>query len=441
MSVYLISSCVLAVLFAAAIGIPLAYAMALMAFLGTWATSSAGVAMGLVGESAFGSLREYIFIVIPLFDAMGFLVARSGAADDLFTWVSKALRRVPGRLAVATVAGNAIFATITGVGAVSAVTFSRIAYPQMRRNGYDRGIAFGSVAGSSVLSLFLPPAILVIIWATLTQQSIGRLFMAAVVPGLLLATCFALYCIVFAIRNPSRVGAKFVAAPDEGQRSTSSRRQVRVSLFGVLILVTLVLGGIWGGMFTPVEASAFGLFLATLLFKVKGRSWKEWMQTVLDSGKTTAPLLLLIISAQMFSKLLAYQGITSALETAIGQMGAGAAPTFVAMVLVWLVLGSMLDSTSIMLLTAPIFFPVSQALGIDPIAFTLSAILFIEAGLLHPPFGLAVYLVKAAINDSGTSLADGFYGTLPFCLITLAMGVAVAIFPAIVRWLPNLMSM
>ena len=442
MSVYIIALCVLGVLAAGAVGIPLAYAMAIVAFLGTWVTASASVAISLTGESAFGSLREYIFIVIPLFDAMGFLVARSGAAEDLFAWVSKVLRRVPGRLAVATVAGNAIFATITGIGAVSAVTFSRIAYPQMRRHGYDSRIAFGSVAGSSVLSLFLPPAILVIIWATLTEQSIGRLFLAAVVPGLLLALAFASYCVYYAIKNPHLVGADSAVANESNaiHVSPEQRRQTKISLFGVTLLVALVLGGIWGGIFTPAEASAFGFFFATLLFKMKGNTWKEWLQTIFDSGKTTAPLLLLIIAAQMFSKLLAYQGITSALESTIGQLGVGVTVTFMVMVGVWLLLGSMLDSTSIMLLTAPIFYPVSKALGMDPIAFTLSAILFIEAGLLHPPFGLAVYLVKAAINDNTTSLADGFWGTLPFCFITLAGGVVIALFPAIVNWLPNLLS-
>ena len=139
----------------------------------------------------------------------------------------------------------------------------------------------------------------------------------------------------------------------------------------------------------------------------------------------------------MFSKLLAYQGLTSTLEGAIGDLGLGVAVTFAAMVGVWLLLGSMLDSTSIMLLTAPIFFPLSQKLGLEPISFTLSAILFIEAGLLHPPFGLAVYLVKAAINDPETSLADGFWGTLPFCFITLGMALVVALCPAIVQWLPR----
>lgn len=430
---------ILIVLCVGALGIPLAYAMAIAAFAATWWVADFHAALGLVGEGAFGSMREYIFIVIPLFDAMGFLVARSGAAEDLFEWVSRALRRVPGKLAVGTVAGNAIFATITGIGAVSAVTFSRIAYPQMRRYGYDRRLAFGSVAGSCVLSLFLPPAILVIIWAVLTEQSVGRLFMAAVVPGLILATCYGLYCVQVAVRFPDRAPPELAGVETSTDPATNTR-QVRISLIGIGALMLTVLGGIWGGIFSPCEASAFGLAGATLLFKIKGRSWRDWLSTILDSGKTTAPLLLLIISAQMFSKMLAFQGVTDGLESLILDIQMGAVVTFVVMVLVWLILGSMLDSTSIMLLTAPIFYPISQKLGIDPISFTLSAILFIEAGLLHPPFGLAVYLVKSAINDPTTSLADGFWGTLPFCFITLGMAAIVALFPPLVNWLPRLLS-
>jgi tripartite ATP-independent transporter DctM subunit len=436
----LVGLCVLGVLGAGAIGIPLAYAMLASSFAGTWWSSGFGVALGLIGESAFGSMREYVFIVIPLFDAMGFLVARSGAAEDLFAWVSRALKRVPGKLAVGTVAGNAIFATITGIGAVSAVTFSRIAYPQMRRHGYCRQLSFGAVAGSCVLSLFLPPAVLVIIWAILTEQSVGKLFMASVVPGLLLAGAFGVYCVYYALRHPDKVPRDLVTEEAEADPSPERARQMRVSLSGIVILMGIVLGGIWGGVVSPAEASAFGLMGATILFKAKGRTWREWLATILDSGKTTAPLLLLIIAAQAFSKLLAYEGITSSLETTLGEMALGPGLAFIVMVLVWLLLGSMLDSTSIMLLTAPIFFPLSQKLGMDPIGFTLSAILFIEAGLLHPPFGLAVYLVKAAINDNDTSLADGFWGTLPFCFITLGMATVIACFPGLVQWLRLLAS-
>lgn len=427
---------VVAMLTFGAIGIPLAYGMAICAVVAAWLTTGFEQALGLIGDTAFGSMREYILVVIPLFDAMGFLVARSGAAEDLFAWVNRALGRMPAKFAVATVAGNAIFATVTGIGAVAAVTFSRIAYPQMRRFGYDRRLSFGCVAGSSVLGLFLPPGILLIIWALLTEQSVGKLFMGAVIPGLLLATCFAIYCVVKALVQPSCAPRNFVPV-DKVDRVPTTKLQERISLFGILALMTTVLGGLWGGLFTPTETSAFGLLGATILFKAKGKSWKEWLATLLDSGKMTAPLLMLLIAAQMFSRMLAFQGVTGSIQDFMGGLGVGLFATFLVMVFVWLVLGSMLDSVSIMLLTTPIFYPIAKNFGMDPIAFALSAILFIEAGLLHPPFGMAVYLVKASISEKQLTLADGFWGTLPFCFVTIGVAILIAVFPVLAYWLPN----
>jgi C4-dicarboxylate transporter DctM subunit len=418
-----------------ALGVPLAYAMGISGILAVALTSNLNTALGLAGDTAFTSMREYLLVVIPLFDGMGFIVARSGAAEDLFKWVNKALRPVPGKFAVATVIGNAIFATVTGIAAVSAVTFSRIAYPQMRRYQYDKRFAFGSVAGSSVLGLLLPPGILLIIWALITEQSVGRLFKGAIVPGVLLAAAFSAYCIGRALLDPAAAPSSYEppAEDQSGGRDGSSR----VGIFGIVALMLVVLGGIWGGFFTPTEASAFGLAGAVLLGLAKGMTWKQIIVTLLDSGKMTAPLLLLLIAAQIFSRMLAFQGVTDSIEDLIRSVHLGPGGTFVIMILVWLVLGSMLDSISIMLLTAPIFWPVAKSMGFDQIGFTIAAILFIEAGLLHPPFGTAVYLVKASISEPNVTLADGFWGTLPFCLIVLAVASLVAIFPGIASGLAN----
>lgn len=435
MDALIISMMVALVLVAGSLGVPIAYAMGLCAITGVALSGGLQAALGLVGDTAFGSMREYLLVVIPLFDAMGFLVARSGAAKDLFVWVNRKLGRLPAKFAVATVVGNAIFATVTGIGAVAAVTFSRIAYPQMRRFGYDPRFAFGCVAGSSVLGLLLPPGILLIIWALLTEQSVGKLFLGAVVPGLLLAAALALYCIIRAIRDPSLAPPTPPQSAVEVEES-SNRRSEAASIFGIVSLMVTVLGGIWGGFFTPAEAAAFGLTGATALALVKGMGWKAILDTLLDSGKAVAPLLLMLIAAQMFSRMLAYEGVTDQLESLLRTSGLGAFGTFVLMVIVWLVLGSMLDSVSIMLLTAPIFWPIAKNFGFDPIGFTLSAILFIEAGLLHPPFGMAVYLVKTSIQDDTVSLADGFWGTLPFCFVTLAVAVLISIFPTLASWLP-----
>jgi C4-dicarboxylate transporter, DctM subunit len=416
-----------------AIGVPLAYAMGISGIAAVLLTSNLETALGLAGDTAFTSMREYLLVVIPLFDGMGFIVARSGAAEDLFKWVNKALKRVPGKFAVATVIGNAIFATVTGIAAVSAVTFSRIAYPQMRRYKYDARFAFGCVAGSSVLGLLLPPGILLIIWALITEQSVGRLFKGAIVPGIILATAFSLYCIGRAVLNPDVAPPDYEPPAEEGD--IADQTSGRVGIFGIVALMLIVLGGIWGGVFTPTEASAFGLAGAVALGLAKGMTGRQIVVTLLDSGKMTAPLLLLLIAAQIFSRMLAYQGVTDSIEDLLRAVQLGPAGTFVIMILVWLVLGSMLDSISIMLLTAPIFWPIAKTMGFDQIGFTIAAILFIEAGLLHPPFGTAVYLVKASISEKGITLADGFWGTLPFCFIVLGVATLVAVFPGVASWL------
>lgn len=430
MQAFVIPGSIASAIVLGAFGVPLAYAMGITGIIAILMTSNLETALGLAGDTAFTSMREYLLVVIPLFDGMGFIVARSGAAEDLFAWVNRALRHIPGKFAVATVIGNAIFATVTGIAAVAAVTFSRIAYPQMRRYRYDARFAFGCVAGSSVLGLLLPPGILLIIWALITEQSVGRLFKGAIVPGLILATAYSLYCVGRAVLDPKAVPD--VDPSDRAdERPEADRNSPRVGILGIAALMLTVLGGIWGGFFTPTEASAFGLAGAVVLGLAKGMTVRQIIVTLLDSGKMTAPLLLLLIAAQIFSRMLAYEGVTDTIEELLKTANLGAGGTFVIMILVWLVLGSMLDSISIMLLTAPIFWPIAKSLGVDQIGFTIAAILFIEAGLLHPPFGTAVYLVKASISEKGVTLADGFWGTLPFCFILLCVAVLIAIFPGI----------
>ena len=437
MDTYVIFSMIGLVFLLGALGVPLVYAMGICSIAGVTLSSGIHAGLGLAGDAAFTSMREYLLVVIPLFDAMGFIVARSGAAVDLFSWVNRALRNLPGKFAIATVIGNAIFATVTGIAAVAAVTFSRIAYPQMRRYNYDARFSFGVVAGSSVLGLLLPPGILLIIWALLTEQSVGKLFKGAIVPGIILATAFALYCLIRAIKDPKAAPRGFRPA-DEQPDSPEQRRRERVGIFGIAALMVTVLGGLWGGFFTPTEASAFGLLGATALGLAKGMTVREIITTLLDSGKMTAPLLLMLIAAQMFSRMLAFQGVTNDIDSMVTNAGLGMFGTMLIMIGVWLVLGSMLDSISIMMLTAPIFWPIAKGMGFDPIGFTLSAILFIECGLLHPPFGLAVYLVKASVSDTKITLADGFWGTAPFFVITLGVAILIAVFPMLASWLPSL---
>ena len=399
-------------------------------------TGNTHVALSLLSSTAFEALRDYIFAVIPLFVLMGELVSRSGAAADLYLMMNRMLRRVPGRLAVATVAGNAVFAAVVGVSLASAAAFTRIAYPQMMRHGYDKGFALGCIAGSASLGMLIPPSALMIIWGVLTEQSIGKLFIAGVLPGLLLAFLYGVYCIVTAITRPHLVGGNADATMQDDEPIGTS---AVIGGIGTAVLILLVLGGIWFGAFTPTEAAGIGALLAFILAAVKGLRAREMAEAVLETGRTSAPLLFLLIFAQMYSRLLAYGGVVDGVQESI--LGLGLAPWAVlfVMMVIWLVLGMFIDSASIMLLTVPIFAPIADTLGFHPYAFAMMGILAIEAGILTPPFGLCVYTVKACLPpDDPVSMARIFAASTPYWILLVVLMWLVYFIPELATWLPSL---
>lgn len=419
------------------VGIPVALSFALAAAVGlTFSLGGVGPVLALLQQTALDGVKEYNFVVLPLFTVMGMLIAYSGAAADLFNVVNRNLRGVPGRLAVATVGGNAVFAAVTGVGIASAAAFSHVAYPAMRRAGYARSFATGCIAGSSVLGLLIPPSIFMIVWAILTEQSVGKLFAAGVFPGILLATLYALYCMAAAKLWPQLAPEMpsedpVLAVPDAAQR-----RSELVGWLGVTVLIVVTLGGIWFGLCTPTEGSAVGLVGALLLAWAKGMKGPRLVESFVEAGKTTTPILLLLLCATMYTKLLALEGVPDQVRTLLEGMGLGPAGTLVFMVLTWFVLGCLIDSISIMLLTVPIFWPIAQALGFDPTTFALVGILIIEAGVLTPPFGIAVFVVRAAVPDRSIRIQEIFVGAAPYATLILVVAACVWFFPPLATWLP-----
>jgi tripartite ATP-independent transporter DctM subunit len=414
------------------LGLHIAVALALTSVLGIWLMlGNFNIAISMLAQVSYEAIRSQTFIVIPLFVLMGEFVARSGAAADLYQVCNKALRRLPGRLAVATVAGNAIFAAVTGVSVASAAAFSRIAYPEMRRLGYRKELAVGTVAGSAVLGMLIPPSILLIVWAILTEMSVGALFLAGVVPGILVALLFAAYCVGLAIINP----AAAPSPPDTGPGLRYERGEVLGAL-GILGLVGVVIGGLWGGLFNPTEAAGFGTVAALILAILKGMRWNGLMVAIYAAGRTTAPIMILLIAASMYSRLLAFGGAVNYIQGFFLGMGGGIVVVVLAMVVVWLLLGMIIDSVSIILLTVPIFAPIAMALGIHPLAFAIFGILVIEAGLLTPPFGLLVYTVKGSVSDPDVKLSTVFRGSVPFWIMILIAALAVILMPGLATWLP-----
>jgi C4-dicarboxylate transporter, DctM subunit len=416
------------------LGFHIAVALAACSVIGIWLMlGNFDIAISLLAQASYEAIRSQTFIVIPLFVLMGDLVARSGAAGDLFRVLNRGLKRLPGRLAVATVAGNAIFAAVTGVSVASAAAFSRIAYPEMRKLGYKKEFAVGTVAGSACLGMLIPPSVLLIVWAILTEMSVGALFIAGVVPGILLALLFAAYCVGLAILSPESA-----PNPTEAQKLEKSTPSEMVGAIGILFLVLLVIGGLWGGLFNPTEAAGFGAIGALVLGIVKGLRFRGVMEAIYSAGRTTAPIMILLIAASMYSRLLAFAGAINYIQSLFLGIGGGVVVIILVMALIWLLMGMIIDSVSIILLTVPIFAPIALGLGVDPIAFAIFGILVIEAGLLTPPFGLLVYTVKGAIPDRDLKLGHIFRGAVPYWIMILVAAVAVILFPPLATWLPGL---
>jgi tripartite ATP-independent transporter DctM subunit len=423
------------------LGVHIVLSLIVCSFLGIYlALGNWHAAASLLQQTAYEGLRDYIFAVIPLFMLMGDFIARCGAAGDLYKIVNRGLRRVPGRLAVATVVGNAIFAAVTGVSIAAAAAFTRIAYPQMIRFGYDRTNAVGVIAGSACLGMLIPPSVLLIVWGILTEDSIGRLFVAGILPGILLAALFAGYVFVSALLRPNKWGQTDMAAAAAAAGFDPAEERVTWREYGgalgVIVMIALVLGGIWGGGFTPTEAGGVGAFGGFVVAVLKGMKPRDLLHAVYECGRTSAPILLLLIAAQMYSRLLAIGGVGNFIQSLLGDATSDPFIMLTIMVAIWLALGTLLDSVSIILLTVPLFAPLAWAAGWPPYAFAIIGVLAIEAGLLTPPFGILVYSVKGFLDDKSVTLGQIFYGSVPYWIMILITLVAVALVPGLGQWLP-----
>lgn len=428
-------------------GIHIAVSLGITSMLGLYLlTGNTDAMLSFTANTAYEALRDYVFAVIPLFMLMGEFLAKCGAASDLFTLINRLTKRVPGRLGVATVLANAVFAFVTGVSIAAAAAFSKIAYPEMRRYGYERKFALGCIAGSACLGMLIPPSVLMIVWGVLTELAIGKLFIAGIIPGFIVVTLYIIYILWVAKTDPARVGEGDVLPPaQQAARAAHARNEeadlstILWSTTGILVLVALVLGGIWLGAFTPTEGAGVGATLALVLALMRGMKPPEMMQAILSVGKTSAPLLLLLVTAQLYSRVLSMTGLTGAAKEFFLSSGLSPYAILALMILVWFILGCIIDSISIILLTVPVFAPIATALGFDPIAFAIIGIIAIETGLLTPPFGILVFTVKAAVTDEkDLSTGEIFRGSIPYWIALLGAILALVIFPQLATWLPNL---
>jgi C4-dicarboxylate transporter, DctM subunit len=420
------------------LGMHIGIALIVTSFVAVWLMKSPEIAARFVGAAANDAIRDYLFGVVPLFVLMGMFVSISGVGRDTFDVFQWVLRRVRGGLGLATVGANAVFAAITGISIASASVFTKVATPEMIRHGYTRRFAVGVVAGSSVLGMLIPPSLLMIIYGVIAEESIGRMFMAGILPGLLLALLFCLLIIAMAYLSPAKIFASgnFDSMEEKDLETWATAAQ---KFFPILILVVLVLGGLYSGFFTPTEAGAVGAAGAFLIALLRRRlDWVKLWNVLTETGYVSVSVLFLIIAASLYSRMLALTGLPAAITSSITDVGLGAWGFLVAYLVIVILLGCIIDSVSIMLIMLPIVLPIVSAFGMDKIWFGVLTVVAVEIGLLTPPFGVSVYTVKSALNNPSISVKDIFAGAFPFVLVMVLALVILALFPSLSTWLARM---
>ncbi len=410
-------------------GAHIAVVLILLSFLGIWLIrDNPKVAMRSLALAADGAINRYLFGVVPLFVLMGLIVDAADIGRDAYRVAAWMLQKIRGGLGIATVAANAVFASITGISIASAAVFSRVAVPQMVANGYNNRFALGVVAGSSVLGMLIPPSLLLIIYGVLAEQSVGALFLAAIVPGGILALIFGVGIYLMARLRP-----RMVMQTDRPARITDENwASALTKLAPIAALVVIVLGGIYSGFFTPTEAGAAGAAAAIVVALIKGSlTWSKFWRVLVDTGLVSVSILMLIIAASMYSRMLTLSAIPQQTTLMFAELGFGLMGFMVLYLVLVVIMGMILDSTSIMLILLPLCLPIVTELGGDLIWFGIVTVIAVEIGLLTPPFGLTVYVVKATIADRTTTLGDIFAGTFPFVVMMTLVTLLLTFVPAL----------
>jgi len=428
---------VLAMLLLIYFGMYVPVVLALLSFLGVlFIRGDFFVATDLLVLSASKAVSDFLFGVIPLFVLMGLLVGQADLARDTYQVANAAFRKLRGGLGIATVVANAIFAAITGISIASAAVFSRVAVPEMLSYGYNKRFAVGVVAGSSVLGMLIPPSILLIVYAILTEQSVGDMFIAGIMPGLLLSSVFCIGILACGYLKPSMIQPLSEKKLVDDSVVEMSWGEVAKKMFPIVSLIVVVLGGIYGGVFTPTEAGAAGAFGALVIALLKRKlTFSSSWRILVETGHVTATVLFLIIGATMYSRMLGMSGLPTEIQTLILGMDASFVTLIIFYVLLMILLGTVIDAISVMLITVPLFVGVLQPFGIDLIWFGIITVIGVEIGLLTPPMGISVYVIKSSLNDARITLWDIFAGAAPFALAMLFVLILLIIFPGIVTFL------
>ncbi|WP_255437817.1 TRAP transporter large permease [Comamonas flocculans] len=403
-------------------GMHVAIVLAVVSFAGVWLIrGDPTIAANLLAQASQDAIASHIFGVVPLFVLTGFLVAIADVGKDAFEVANQVLRRLRGGLGIATVASNAVFAAITGISIASAAVFTRVAVPEMLRFGYQPRFAVGVVAGSSVLGMLIPPSLLMILYGFLANQSVGDLFTAGILPGLVLALAYSTGIVLMATFWPRTVYAGGTPQPVT-QEALMPLTTLAGKLLPSVLLIASVLGGLYAGFFTATEAGATGAAVALAIAVLRRKlNWKSLWSVLVETGHVTVSVSFLIICATIYTRMLAMSGMPQFLVEWMTQLGLGPTGFFIIYVSFCVLLGTIIDSSSILLIMLPLMLPIAEQLGLNLIWFGVVTVVAVEIGLLTPPFGLSVFVIKSTLQDQRITLGDIFRGTAPFTVMMVAV--------------------
>ncbi|MEO9527281.1 TRAP transporter large permease [Roseibium sp.] len=385
------------------------------------------LAINLLKIAIGDSVMEYTFATVPLFTFMGLIVAKAGLGADIYQVMNTGFRRVKGGIGMATVGANAVFAAVTGSSIASASVFSKVSVPQMLAFDYNPRFAVGVVAGSSVLGMIIPPSAMLIIYSFVAEQSVGDMFLAGVVPGILLAIAYVVAIFLMGRFTPAFVGGRKVE-----ESEWMSLREIADKTVPTLLLIVAVLGGIYTGWLTPVEAGAAGsLFGLLIALQRKQLSWQSLWNALLETGHITASILFLITAASIYSRMLGLAGLPNELGDLLTETEMSFFWIMLIYVAMMIFLGTLLDTASIILIVVPLFLPLVEPMGLSLVWFGIVTVVGAEIGLLTPPLGISCFVIKATLNDPRISLKDVFIGAFPFALVMLVVLIALIRWPSL----------
>ena len=412
-------------------GIPIGYCLTLVGFVGVASIIGIDPALAMIGQVYADAGRSYTLSVVPLFLLMGNMIVQSGIADEIYDAANAWLRHRKGGLAMATIVACGGFGSVCGSSLATAATMGRIALPAMRRHGYSDSLATGSIAAGGTLGIIIPPSVILVIYGILTQQDIGKLFLAGIVPGLLGIIGYMLAVRLSLFLRPEKIA-------DLPRLSLAERLTATRGVAPALLLFAFVLGGIYLGVFTATEAAGMGAAAAILLTALRGKlTWRATLFTVFETGKTTAVMFFVLFGALYFLNYVNLSGLSTDIRNWVLGLDMPPLGVIFMIMLMLLVLGSLLESLSMVMLVTPILFPIVTALGFDPIWFGVFLVVATELSYITPPMGMNVFVLRVVARD--VPIGQIFRGVVPFVILDLVRLVLLILFPILALAIPRSM--